>query len=1104
MHSCHPPRSRRLARLFASSLLVGAVVPAGAGAADLTIRHSIATPVTAASPCTAEPKGAIYSNTAFDPAGPETNWFGYTNLPSTDDLVPEQRAGVNADFCIGYGLQPDFNTPQRQSYAVQGSDPKDPKTQSVSGDDQKDIAITLPRGVTANLKNIATCTEAQFGVDGTLGAGAGNNANAQCPTESLVGDAVARISVNFLGTHVLVGGVDREPGGDYPGAIWRLASGPNELGRLGVQLEPAGLGAVRPSKFTVRLVLAGDGSGRVVAKVAGAPRVATVSGTRDIYVEAIWMRMWGAKADHPQKAYTDADGFDQVRDPMSADFMETPTQCSAPVSADIALSTYGGARSADPSTYVPTRTSATTPAVRFTGCDQLPFAPTVSVTTAERTPATPTAVDVRVHLAQDRAGGRLPALLKDAAVTLPQGLELGAQVASDADGLVFCTPEQFAAAAALAPATCPDATAAGEVRITSPLIETPLVGKVFLGAPGGGRTLPDLYLEAALPGASAADAPRVKLVGATTVDDEGRITATFQDAPPLRFDDLRLSFPGGAHALFSTPQRCGTTTGRSLITPDSGAAARSVDASLTIDQGCGAPFAPTTSVEPIDAQAGKKAASRIVITRPAASPWIERVNVHLPAGFLADLNAASECGLPPSQAAACPEGSRIGTMYVLAGAGDQPLALSGAMYLMPRSGSDVAGAVLVTRAKIGDLDLGDVTVPGRIVLRPTDAGLDFIADVPLRHRGLALQLQRIEVVLDRPGFGLNPSSCGPLAYSAEVTGDGGEVAAPGGSASYWGCAALPFRPTLSAKLTGDNTPGGHPGMYVRLDSPEGDAAMKSAAVTLPQGVAAALPNVQNPCLPADFEAVRCAASTRVGRAVARVSIAPEEIPGDVFLIKVPGKVLPGLGLSFTGRYAQRVTSTVEVNKDGRLVTNFPAIPDLPLRALTIAVDSGPRSPLQLPADDPCANGSNWDGAFVGQGGQVASARSGLQCAAPANARLSAKQGLTVRLFDFGGRHLEAARATLPTGWRFDRGAARSRRAMWVRMKGATPRVRLTSRTLTATANTKNATDLRIKITSKVVRPVTRSAKRAKRVDIGLRLTFTDGTIQTQTLRVRAR
>jgi hypothetical protein len=336
-----------------------------------------------------------------------------------------------------------------------------------------------------------------------------------------------------------------------------------------------------------------------------------------------------------------------------------------------------------------------------------------------------------------------------------------------------------------------------------------------------------------------------------------------------------------------------------------------------------------------------------------------------------------------------------------------------------------------------------------------------------------------------------------------INGTESAAATPSGTVAYTGCGALPFRPKLSATLTGDNTPGGNPGMYVRLESPEGDAGMRSASVTLPQGVAASLPNVKNPCPREDFDAQRCEARTRVGSAVATVSITPDAITGDIFLIKVPGKVLPGLGLSFTGRYTQRVTSTVEVNKDGRLVTSFPAIPDLPLRSLTIQVDGGPRSPLQLP-QGACASGSNWDGAFIGQGGQTASAKTGLQCAASVNARLSDKRGLTVRLFDFGGRKLQYVKATLPAGWRFDARAAKAKGALWVRMTGATPKVRLTARSMTAFSQSKVASDVRVKIGGNVVRPTSAAARRAKQVSIPLRLAFTDGTVQTQTLTVATR
>ncbi len=157
-------------------------------------------------------------------------------------------------------------------------------------------------------------------------------------------------------------------------------------------------------------------------------------------------------------------------------------------------------------------------------------------------------------------------------------------------------------------------------------------------------------------------------------------------------------------------------------------------------------------------------------------------------------------------------------MSSVAGAGDAPLTLPGELFLSERQSDDTAGAVIVVQAKIGDLNLGKVVVPGRIKLRPTDAGLDFITTIPTRFAGVALHLRSVAVTLDREGFPLSPSACGPLGYSAEITGTESASAAPTGQITYTGCGSLPFSPQLKAILTGDNTPGGNPGMYVVLTS----------------------------------------------------------------------------------------------------------------------------------------------------------------------------------------------------------------------------------------------------------------------------------------------
>ncbi len=337
------------------------------------------------------------------------------------------------------------------------------------------------------------------------------------------------------------------------------------------------------------------------------------------------------------------------------------------------------------------------------------------------------------------------------------------------------------------------------------------MGEVYLGEQSAVGELPDLYLQATLAGATAPDAPRIKLVGKVAVDSEGRLTTTFLDNPELRFSKLRLTFPGGPNALFVTPMTCGTHESTSRLTPWSGGADAVVTTQMAIDQDCDVPFAPTVKVTSSDGKVSSKAPQTISIERPDRAAWLTKAAVHLPSGFLADLNAAKECPAADAATGNCSADSRIGTVTTVAGAGSSPLTLTGKLYLTERSGSDVAGAVIVVPAKVGDLDLGTVVVPGRILLRPTDAGLDFITDVPTRFAGVALHLRKVDVALDREGFPLTPSACGPLDYTADFTGAGGESSSPKGSISYTGCKELGFSPKLQAILTGDNTPGGNPG-----------------------------------------------------------------------------------------------------------------------------------------------------------------------------------------------------------------------------------------------------------------------------------------------------
>lgn len=1045
---------------------------------------SYAGPIANNTYCTAEPRGSIYDNVTFNKFAPLKFDSAPKNVPSIDDMQPRTEAGAHTDYCVAYSLTPDMTptllTPfgQPGMRTVDPSVPLDPATDPKTGDDQARIVAETPVGFASNVADAATCSDAQFALttgDTVTGCDAAQ-----------VGDVFVRLSADIPAIKPFAGTFHAA----LPTAasrIFKLEPGPNEVARLGVEINPV---VIKASKLLIHVGFSeGSGPKRLLATVDDPPRfTSSTDGLTEIplYVESVGLRFWGEG------------GAGSVHPTMAHPFAENGTECGVDERAGIKIDTFGGSR--ESTVLAPVQSDVQTPAYQLTGCGSLPFGPSIDVTTTERTPGTPTGVTAKLAFAQTSGNANGSALLKDASVSLPAGLELGAQVGSRSEGLGLCSEQDFGFTSNAA-AGCAADTRVGTVQIVSPLIDSPFVGDVYVGEQHAVGELPDLYLQAGFAGGTGADAPRIKVIGKTSVNADGQITSTFSANPQLRFSSLELNFSGGDNALFVTPRTCGTTTGESSFVSWAGGPAVQKSSSLVIDQGCDLPtFAPTVTMGVADAQAGASSPTTILIKRGDRQPWLNDVNVALPTGFLADLKVPAECSRAAAATGNCPASSRIGTVKSLAGAGNAPLALDGALYLVEREASYAAGAVIVVRAKIGALDLGDVVVPGKIGLRPTDAGLDFQTAVPARFRGLALNLREVAVTMDREGFPLSPSACGPLAYSASITGDGGQTAAPAGQISYTGCGSLPFQPKLDAKLFGEVKPSGHPGMHVTVKARPGDTNLRAATVLLPEGVAADLRNVQISCAPEAFVAVACPANTRIGSTVARVSITDEAITGDVYLVKVKGETLPGLGLSFNGRFAQRVLSLVKINSQGRLLVRFDQVPDLPLRDLTVDVSGGKSGPLQLsPAE--CANGTRWDAVFTGQGGQHATDQTGLRCAAIAKVKLAPNRAFSLRIFDFGGRNLQSLKATLPSGYTIDTRAAKRTSNFWARLTGAKARTSFSKKSITIRPDTRQSSTLRFKLDRKAL-DVSKQGKKAKKLVVKIRYVFTDGAIQNQTITIR--
>lgn len=723
----------------------------------------------------------------------------------------------------------------------------------------------------------------------------------------------------------------------------------------------------------------------------------------------------------------------------------------------------------------------------------------------ENATSEPTGLLVRVGV-DSAPGTASPPLLRRIDIDLPAGFDLGAQSASRSGGLALCQPAQFAVGAA-GRATCPAAAVVGSARIKAPSVAAPLTGDVYLGVPTVPGGLPTLNLEVSEGGADAPGAVRVKLVATLSADGSGRLRASFDQIPQPAFRELELVLFGGPTALLVTPPTCGASAGLVTLTAADDGATGAAAGATTIGGDCGpTTIQPSMRLSSDDPTAGAESTVRGALSFQDRGPAPTAATVRLPPGLLAHIGDITECTLEAAGAGQCGPESRIGSIRVVSGAGDAPATLTGDLFIVQRAAGAVAGLAAVIPVRLGELDLGRLVVGGQFILRPTDAGLDLELALPTRFAGLGLHLREAELVIDRGTFALNPSTCGPLPYQATVTAEGGSSAQSGGAISYAGCGARPFAPTLTAALGGETGPLAHPTVTVGLNARPGDSNLQAAIVTLPSGIAADPANLQNACPERLFRAAACSAAARVGTATARVALTPEPIPGDVYLVKIDGMQLPGLGLSFTGRYTQRVLSTVRVDPAGRLMVRFDEIPDLPLRRLDMTIIGGAQGPIRVAAGA-CTPGAVWDAAFRGQGGQVSSHTIPAPCPPQAARRaavtLSSASGLLVRLSDLGGRRLHSMKVTLPPGFRFNRARAANRRYRSVALNAGKATIKTTERTVQVFPSTTTTTKLTLKLGQGTVlrNGAAKAAPRSVVVDV--RLAFTDGTVQRQKIRVRA-
>jgi hypothetical protein len=891
----------------------------------------------------------------------------------------------------------------------------------------KSMVINLPAGFVGNPNAAAKCPQATFqagncGADSVVGSttvytlagigdatgGGGSGGGSGGGIGGVVGGVVGGVNnllcqllhigcpslrtapaaLKTTTTAVTTGGKRRQVIGlplPAPGTVYNLEPSPGEPARLGIEVLPVGglAGAIRlQSPIAVR----DDGDFGLTSTLDGLP--STFSGLAT-QITGLDLTLNGDTAG-------------------GAKFVTLPSSC-APATTSVAVTPYAGAAASASASFTPT------------GCDQVPFTPSLDVVPGTKQVDQPSAYSIRLGV----PGAEDPIHQSNVSrviVKLPLGTALNP---GTAQSLQTCSEAAFGRGSRSDP-SCPAASVVGTTSFTSPLVGT-LSGTVYEGDPVPGQML-RLFVDVPGPGL------RIKLIGTVDTDPTtGQVTSTFAGLPQLPFTEFALNFRGGDTAILVTPPTCGAAVSSAILEPFSGGAAAGPQSQFIVSRdGQGTecpdplPFAPQISASVDPSTAGANTAATTSISRSDGTQRLQDMAISFPPGLLGGLGGGiGLCDLDKAKAAQCPADSRVGSAQLIAGPGGAPLQLAGDVFLTAPIDGSLAGLAITVPGKVGPFDLGTTVSFARIVVRPGDSGLDVTAKgLPTIVGGIPLDLRQINLKLDRQGFMRNATSCDAQQLTATFTSTLGATADASAPYRATGCDQVPFKPKLSGVVATKSqlAKGGHPTVTAVVSQGAGEISTRAVTVTLPKEVGADIANLGATCP----EGEDCGDRNIVGTATAVTSLLPIPLTGDVRLVTPKGGGLPQLRLNLQGLLSLTLTGKTALSSSGRVVNSFEGIPDVPLSRFELTINGGAKGILLNVSKLTCGKKLTGNADFVGQSGVKKAATGSFEVCgtitsaaaskskkkATASAKLSrGKLVLKVR----GAKKVTALGVTLPKG-----------------------------------------------------------------------------------------
>jgi hypothetical protein len=626
------------------------------------------------------------------------------------------------------------------------------------------------------------------------------------------------------------------------------------------------------------------------------------------------------------------------------------------------------------------------------GCEELPFNPSISVKPDQSAASTPTGIKVEVTVPQEAtlSTGRVAeADIGETTVALPEGLTASAGAANGleacsvaatgfdgGDGDTGAALESELGAQRFTPegTSCPDASKIGEVAIHSPLIEHEITGFVYLGSQDTNPFASPLVLY--MIAEDPVSGTRVKLAGEVRINQTtGQLTSTFKNTPPLPFETLTLNLFDGQRASQATPAYCRTYTTTATFLPTTGGAAVQRASSFAPTAGpngtpCQSsgplPFSPEFKAGSTSNQAAGYTPFELSINRPDGDQSLTGIEMTLPPGIAAKLASVTPCPEPaPGQSWSCGPESLIGEATSSSGLGNDPVTLKGNVYLTAGYNGAPFGILASTEAKAGPFNLGIVNVRSRINVNPTTAAVTITTEpgakgseeeLPTILKGVPVQLKALNVVVNRPEFEFNPTSCSPMSITGALSGN--EGAKPGVSSPFQvaNCAALPFQPKLTASVVGQGSKANGTTFSVKIESPGlGQANIHKVDLTIPAKLPSRLTTIQKACLEKVFNAnpASCDEGSVIGEGIVHTPVFKNPLRGPAYLVSHGNAAFPDVEFVLQGEGVEIVLDGKTDIKNGVTYSKFETAPDAPFTSFETVLPAGPHSALtpNVPEDE---------------------------------------------------------------------------------------------------------------------------------------------------------